>query len=96
MRLSRRAVLGGFAAAATYPALGLAQAPEQPVIALAIASRQIRHFEARNPDRTRFGQLVFRGGLTMSGSHPRFGGLSGLWRARMAGLSWRSPITASG
>jgi hypothetical protein len=78
MRLSRRTVLGGLAAAAASPAL--AQAPEQPLIALSIASRPIQHFEARSPDKTRFGQLVFRGGLVMSGSHPRFGGLSGLWR----------------
>lgn len=82
MRLSRRAVLGGLAACAS-PAF--AQAPEQPVIALSIATRPLRYFEARNPDRTRFGQLVFRGGLVMSGSHPRFGGLSGLWRSTDGG-----------
>lgn len=79
MRLSRRAMLGGLAAAAAGPAL--AQAPEQPVIALSIAARPIQHFEARSPEKSRFGQLVFRGGLVMSGSHPRFGGLSGLWRS---------------
>ena len=34
-----------------------------------------------SPSKTRFGQLVFRGGLVLSGSHPRFGGFSGLWRS---------------
>lgn len=84
MRLSRRALLGGLAASVAAPPL-LAQAPEQPVIALSIAARPIAHFEARQPEKTRFGQLVFRGGLAMSGSHPRFGGLSGLWRSSDGG-----------
>ncbi len=78
MRLNRRALLAGLAASVSPR---LAQAQEQPLIALSIAARPITQFEARSPDKTRFGQLTFRGGLVMRGSHPRFGGLSGLWRS---------------
>ncbi len=49
---------------------------------IAIAARQVEHFEPRNPGKSRFGQLTFRSGLVLSSSHSRFGGLSGLWRSR--------------
>ena len=41
----------------------------------------IAAFEPRSPEKTRFGQMIFRGGLVLTGDHPRFGGLSGLWRS---------------
>ncbi len=78
-RLTRRAALAGLGYALLAPP-AQAQAPEQPRIPISIAGRPLRSFEPRSLDKTRFGQLVFRGGLTLSGSHPRFGGFSGLWR----------------
>ncbi|RDJ20903.1 twin-arginine translocation pathway signal [Bosea caraganae] len=81
MRLTRRGLLAGLgAAAAGAPAL--AQSVEPGRIPIAVSARPIEHFEPRSPGKSRFGQLVFRGGLALSGSHPRFGGLSGLWRSR--------------
>ncbi len=80
MSLSRRSVLAGLGAAA----LGLparAQSLEPGRVPVSISSRPIASFEPGNPTKTRFGQLTFRGGLQLSGSHPRFGGFSGLWRS---------------
>ena len=77
MRLTRRAAVGGLGALAFAPD-ALAQAPEAGPAA--ISARPIAAFEPRNPEKTRFGSLVFRSGLVLSGSHPRFGGFSGLWR----------------
>lgn len=39
----------------------------------------ILHFEPRDPDRTRFGGLVYRGGVVLSSDDGAFGGFSGLW-----------------
>jgi hypothetical protein len=81
MRLTRRGLLAGLGAAAvSTPAL--AQSVEPGRIPVAVSARQIENFEPRSPGRNRFGQLIFRGGLGLSGSHPRFGGLSGLWRSQ--------------
>lgn len=79
MRLTRRSALAGLGA---WAAAGPAEAasPDTGRIPLAVTARPIAAFEPRNPDKTRFGQLIFRSGLVLSGSHPRFGGLSGLWR----------------
>jgi hypothetical protein len=80
MSSSRRSVLAGLGAAA----LGLparAQSLEPGRIPVSISARPIASFAPGNPTKTRFGQLVFRGGLQLSGSHPRFGGFSGLWRS---------------
>ena len=79
MRLTRRAALGGLAAFAAAPDI-LAEASETGRIPVAISARPIAAFEPRSPEKTRFGQLVFRSGLVLSGDHSRFGGLSGLWR----------------
>lgn len=79
MRLTRRSALAGLGAlAVARPAL--AQAPESTRIAVAVSARPITAFEPRSPEKTRFGKLVFRSGLVLSGSHSRFGGFSGLWR----------------
>jgi len=81
MRLTRRGLLGGLGAAAIN-AHALAQSVEPGRIPITVSARSIENFEPRNPGKSRFGELVFRGGLALTGSHPRFGGLSGLWRSR--------------
>ena len=43
-----------------------------------IRSQAISAFDPREPARTRFGALVFRGGLILESSHRHFGGISGL------------------
>jgi hypothetical protein len=80
VRLSRRSLLAGLGSAALVTS-ARAQAPEQPLIPVTISARPIRAFEPRSPEKTRFGALNFRGGLVLSGNHPRFGGFSGLWRS---------------
>lgn len=81
MRLTRRGLLAGLGAAAVS-APARAQSVEPGRIPIAISARPIENFEPRSPGKRRFGRLAFRGGLALSGSHPRFGGLSGLWRSR--------------
>jgi len=80
MRLTRRSVLGGIGALAVAPD-AFAATPDTGPIPVAVSARPIPAFEPRNPEKTRFGKLVFRSGLVLSGSHPRFGGFSGLWRS---------------
>lgn len=78
--VTRRSIIAGLSATAlTVPAR--AQSLEPGRIPVSIAARPIASFEPGNATKTRFGQLVFRGGLQLSGSHPRFGGFSGLWRS---------------
>ena len=36
------------------------------------------HSTHRDPSRTRFGELEFRGGLVLTSNNPAFGGLSGI------------------
>lgn len=80
MRLTRRHALAGLSSSAlALPAF--AQSPEQPVHPITITARPVKAFEPRSPDKTRFGSLIFRGGLVLTGNHPRFGGFSGLWRS---------------
>lgn len=82
MRLHRRAFLAGLGALPFGAAgAGARTAPEQPLIPITVSARAIRSFEPRNPDKTRFGALTFRGGLVLTASHPRFGGFSGIWRS---------------
>ncbi|MGW9333206.1 esterase-like activity of phytase family protein [Bosea sp. NPDC055594] len=80
MSLSRRGLLAGLGAAALAPAVR-AQAIEPGRSSLNVSARPLSVFEPGNPTKTRFGQLVFRSGLVLSASHPRFGGFSGLWRS---------------
>lgn len=80
MSLSRRSVLAGLGAAAlSLPAR--AQSLEPARVPVGVSARPIASFEPGNSTKTRFGQLIFRGGLQLTGSHPRFGGFSGLWRS---------------
>ena len=81
MRLTRRGALAGLATAA-FAAPATAQAPGSPAASRSrFQPGRSRAFEPRSPDKTRFGELIFRGGLVLTGNHPRFGGLSGLWRS---------------
>jgi hypothetical protein len=45
---------------------------------IAVEARPIPHFDPRDPSRTRFGRLEWRGGLVLSAPLPHFGGWSGL------------------
>jgi hypothetical protein len=77
---SRRGFVTGLGAAA-LAAPARAQSLEPARVPVSVSARPIASFEPGNAARTRFGQLIFRGGLQLSGSHPRFGGFSGLWRS---------------
>ena len=82
LSLSRRWAIGGaFAAAfvfaitfAVAEALHTAVAPA-PV---AVEATPIASFDNRDPSRTRFGALAFRGGLVLSSKDQAFGGISAL------------------
>ena len=43
-----------------------------------IDATPIVSFDNRDPSRTRFGDLEFRGGLVLTSNNPAFGGLSGI------------------
>jgi len=51
--------------------------PEAPA-RIEIAATPIAAFEPRDPARTRFGPLTFRGGLSLTSSYPDFGGISSI------------------
>jgi hypothetical protein len=53
------------------------RAPEPPT-KLEVRARPITAFEPRNPERTSFGALAFRGGLELTSSDPHFGGISSI------------------
>lgn len=69
------------AAAAPRPEAAI---PEDP-LPVAVRARPIPAFQPSDPQRRRFGQLEFRGGLQLSGASERFGGFSGLWRGGPGG-----------
>ncbi len=50
----------------------------EPPSGIEIKSKPIEHFEPRDPARTRFGALEFRGGLELSSTNREFGGLSAI------------------
>jgi hypothetical protein len=50
----------------------------EPPVAIEIAARPIAAFELREPARTRFGPLTFRGGLSLTSSYRDFGGISSI------------------
>ncbi len=78
--LTRRGLLAGLGAAAFAAPAG-AQSLDPGRFPVSISARPIPAFEPGDPTKTRFGQMIFRGGLVLTGSHPRFGGFSGLWRS---------------
>jgi|HubBroStandDraft_4_1064222.scaffolds.fasta_scaffold119987_2 hypothetical protein len=49
-----------------------------PPIAIEVRAEPIAAFDKHNPSRQRFGQLEFRGGLTLTSSYREFGGLSAI------------------
>ena len=63
------AVSFAFADALRYPA-----AP----IRVQVDATPITSFDNRDPSRTRFGAMEFRGGLVLSSNHPAFGGISAI------------------
>lgn len=79
---SRRGVLTGLlaGAAALFASSGRAQsapAPDSP-IAIDVQARPLAGFEVRDSSKRQFGPLEFRGGLVLSSSSSRFGGISAL------------------
>jgi len=82
-RPTRRALLGGGLAVAGLAACGLRRVsarppvPEGPV-RLDIEAHRIDAFRPGDPDRRRFGDLTFLGGLKLSASYEGFGGFSSL------------------
>jgi hypothetical protein len=59
-----------------------AQAPQRPAadggVRIAVQAETIEAFEPRAPERSRFGELEFRGGLILTSSSRVFGGLSAI------------------
>jgi hypothetical protein len=49
-----------------------------PPIKIEVRAEPITAFDPHDPARQRFGQLEFRGGLTLKSSYPEFGGLSAI------------------
>ena len=76
----RRAAL----AFALFAALALSASAQpnpragEPSAKIEVRARPIAAFEPRNPERTRFGQLTFRGGIELTSSNPHFGGISAI------------------
>ena len=65
-------------ALALIPAAAQAPRATSDIQRIAIHAQAIESFDPREPARTRFGALEFRGGLILESSHRAFGGLSGL------------------
>jgi hypothetical protein len=65
-------------ALALIPAAAQAPRGGDPVQRIEIHSQAIEAFDPREPERTRFGALAFRGGLVLASPHRDFGGLSAL------------------
>jgi hypothetical protein len=61
----------------SFPALAQRRAPDPPV-KIDVAARTIDAFHMREPDRVRFGELEFRGGLELTSSYRHFGGVSAI------------------
>jgi len=73
---------GALCAALALIAAGIAlgdtlRYPAAPV-RIEITATSIASFDNRDPTRTRFGDLEFRGGLELSSRHPAFGGISAI------------------
>jgi hypothetical protein len=78
-RFARRTLLIAISIALLFAAPAAAQrrAPDTPV-KIDIVARAIDAFSPREPDKTRFGALEFRGGLELTSSYREFGGLSAI------------------
>lgn len=79
----KRQAVGLFCAALVTASLVVA-ADKKPKLkraapkAIEVTARQIPHFDKTAPNKKRFGQLVWRGGLELSSPSKHFGGWSGL------------------
>jgi hypothetical protein len=60
------------------PAAGQPQRSAPAVQHAQIRAQAIESFDPREPGRTRFGKLTFRGGLVLESTHKNFGGISSL------------------
>ena len=88
MKVTRRAALALALLAFPLHAFAEPAAREpQPPAKIEITTRPIGAFEPRDPQRVRFGPLSFRGGLSLTSSHPEFGGISSI-RVQADGASF--------
>ena len=80
MRKALLAVLAVAAMSLGAAAAAVAKPKALPVdpVAVAVKATPIDHFDPREPEKTRFGKLEFRGGLELAADHPAFGGWSAL------------------
>ena len=76
--LSRAAAFMAMLALVLIPAAAQAPRAVDDVERIVIRSQAIEVFDPREPERSRFGALQFRGGLMLESSHRGFGGLSGV------------------
>lgn len=79
-RLRALALVGLMAALTLWAPAAVGQKPMVAAgpIGIELRARAITAFEARDPQRRRFGVLEFRGGLELTSPHPDFGGLSAI------------------
>src|SRR4051794_6493816 len=82
MTSTRRRFLGAGAVAAVVLLVSLAVADSlrtaQAPTKIAVQASPIASFDTRDPARTRFGALEFRGGLVLTSNYQAFGGISSL------------------
>jgi hypothetical protein len=76
--LSRASAFLAILALALIPAAAQAPLALDDVQRIQIRAQAIEAFDPREPERTRFGALTFRGGLMLESPHRDFGGLSAL------------------
>ena len=88
MRVSRRSVLIGGGALATTTIAGAFDSvlasrpgPLAQAVSIPISAIPIDRLSVSDPDRTRFGGLLFRSGLELRSPVAGFGGFSALWRS---------------
>jgi len=86
LRLTRRQFLiGGGAAAGTLACTGvaLAQRPQafRGATSIEVEAQPIGRLSTTDPDRSRFGAVMFRSGIDLRSRVSAFGGFSGLWRS---------------
>jgi hypothetical protein len=77
-RQSVVALFIGASALSTTEAPAISSLLGTPPIAIEVGARPITAFDPHDPERQRFGQLEFRGGLTLTSSYREFGGLSAI------------------
>lgn len=76
--LSRASAFSAILALALIPAAAQPPAAVDSIQKIEISAQAIEAFDPREPARTRFGALAFRGGLSLESSYRDFGGVSGL------------------